>query len=218
MEIKVNKDRGFSLVEIAIVLVIVGLLITGLALPLTAQLDQKNYNETQKELMDMQEALIGYALSNTALDGRPHLPCPDTDSNGFENREATGLCTALEADVPWATLGLGQTDSWNNRYRYRVTSAFANSTTGFSLTTARDMTILDAAGGNVLAANIPAVLTSKGKHGAGAGADEQENSDNDTIFVNHEPANIAGNEFDDLVVWMPAAVLFNRMVMAGKLP
>jgi prepilin-type N-terminal cleavage/methylation domain-containing protein len=212
------KMRGFSLIEMAVVLVIVGLLVAGLALPITAQLDQRNYNETQKTLLDIREALVGYALSNSALDGRPHLPCPDTDNDGFENREGTGLCTNVEADVPWATLGLGQTDSWNNRYRYRVTSAYANSTAGFMLTTARDIRILDAAAGNVLASNIPAVLVSKGKLGDGAGADEQENSNGDTDFVSRIPSNEAGNEFDDLVVWLPATVLFNRMVAAGRLP
>ena len=215
---KINRIRGFSLIEMAVVLVIVGLLVAGLTLPITAQLDQRNYNETQKTLLDLREGLIGYALSNSALDGGPHLPCPDTDNDGFENREATGLCSNLEADVPWATLGLGQFDSWNNRYRYRVTSAYANSTAGFTLTTPRDMTILDAAGGNVLASAVPAVLLSKGKLGAGADADELENSDGDTIFVSRIPTSEAGNEFDDLVVWLPAAVLFNRMVAAGRLP
>ncbi|CAG0987534.1 hypothetical protein MTYP_02098 [Methylophilaceae bacterium] len=218
MKIFAHTNRGFSLVEMAVVLVIVGLLIAGLALPLTAQIDMKHYNETQKELSDLREALIGYALSNTALDGKPHLPCPDTDLDGFENREATGLCTNIESDVPWATLGLGQSDNWSNAYRYRVTSAFANSTTGFTLSTPRDILILEKAGGNMLASNVPAVLLSKGKNGFGAGADEQENSDGDAIFVSHTPTNVAGNEFDDLVVWVPAAVLFNRMVTAGKLP
>lgn len=212
------KMRGFSLIEMAVVLVIVGLLVAGLALPITAQLDQRNYNETQKTLLDIREALVGYALSNSALDGRPHLPCPDTDNDGFENREGTGLCTSFEADVPWATLGLGQSDSWNNRYLYRLTSAYANSTVGFTLTTPRDMTILDAAGGNVLAISVPAVLLSKGKGGAGADADEQENSNGDAIFVSRTPSSEAGNEYDDLVVWLPATVLFNRMVAAGRLP
>lgn len=212
------KMQGFSLIEMAVVLVIVGLLVAGLVLPITAQMDQRNYNETQKTLLELREALIGYALSNSALDGGPHLPCPDTDNDGFENREGAGSCTSVEADVPWATLGLGQTDSWNNRYRYRVTSAYANSAAGFTLATPRDMSILDAAAGNVLAFNVPAVLLSKGKKGAGVDADEQENSDGDTIFVSRIPTNEAGNEFDDLVVWLPATILFNRMVAAGILP
>lgn len=213
-------NRGFSLIEMAVVLVIVGLLVAGLMVPLTAQMDQKSYNETQKELSNLREALVGYALSNTALDGRPYLPCPDNTGDGFEDRIAGGGCSVVPAqgNVPWATLGLGQLDSWNNRYFYRVTDAFANSSVGFTFTTLRDITILEAAGGNAIASNVPVVLLSKGKNGAGAGADEQENSNGNAFFVSHTPTSIAGNEFDDIVVWIPAAVLFNRMAAAGKLP
>jgi len=218
MKITISKNcGGFSLVEMAVVLVIVGLLLGGLILPLTAQIDQKDYNETQKVLSDLKEALIGYALSNTALDGKPYLPCPDTDGDGFENREPTGLCSSEESNVPWATLGLGRFDGWNNIYRYRVTSAFANSSVGFTFETPRDLSI-EGLSGTILAANVPAVLLSKGKRGTGVGTDELKNSDGNQVFVSHEPTDIAGNEFDDLVVWLPAAVLFNRMAAAGKLP
>lgn len=209
---------GFSLVEMAVVLMIVGLLLAGFLMPLSAQMDLRNDNETQKELSELRDALIGFALSNGASSGKPYLPCPDSDGNGFENREVSGQCTNIDAQVPWATLGLGQSDSWNNAYRYRVTAAFANSNTGFALSTSRDILILEAAGGNTLASNVPAVILSKGKGGNGSGADEQENSDGDTIFVSHTPSSQAGNEFDDIVVWVPAAVLFNRMVAAGRLP
>lgn len=217
MKIDLLKSAGFSLVEMAVVLVIIGLLIAGLAAPITAQLDQRNYNATQKELMELREALVGFAYSNAAADGKPYLPCPDTDGDGFENRVA-GVCVNIESSVPWATLGLGKVDSWNNPYQYRVTNAFANSITGFTFSTPRDIQILNAAGGTTLAFNVPAVLISKSKNGMGAGLDEQENSDGDGNFVSHLSVNEAGNEFDDLVVWLPATILFNRMVSAGKLP
>jgi len=28
----------------------------------------------------------------------------------------------------------------------------------------------------------------------------------------------SGGEFDDLVIWLPPGILFNRMVQAGRLP
>ncbi|OYY48568.1 MAG: general secretion pathway protein GspH [Methylophilaceae bacterium 17-44-8] len=211
------QSQGFSLIEMAVVLVIVGLLVTGLLLPLSAQIDQRNYNETQRELSDMREALLGYALSSAAADGNPHLPCPDTNGDGFEDRVA-GACVNAVASIPWATLGIGRFDRWGNRYIYRVTLAFANSNVGFNLGTIRDNQVLDAAGGPVIAANVPAVILSKGKTGAGAGANELENSDGDTIFVDRTQTNAVGNAYDDAIVWLPSAILFNRMVAAGRLP
>ncbi len=211
------KTKGFSLIEMAVVLVIVGLLVTGLLLPLSAQIDQRNYNETQRELSDMRDALVGYALSSAAVSGNPHLPCPDTNGDGFEDRLG-GVCVNQVGDFPWATLGLGRVDRWGNRYIYRVTSDFANSIAGFNLGTVRDNQVLDAAGGAVIAVNVPAVIVSKGKTGAGAGANELENSDGDTIFVDRTQTNAVGNAYDDAIVWLPSAVLFNRMVAAGRLP
>ncbi|PKO44608.1 MAG: general secretion pathway protein GspH [Betaproteobacteria bacterium HGW-Betaproteobacteria-22] len=218
MKLNLHKAQGFSLVEMAVVLVIVGLLIAGLAVPVTAQLDQRNYSDTQKELIALTDALIGFALSNFALNGKPHLPCPDSDNDGLENREVTGLCTNAQGNIPWATLALGKQDSWDQAYIYRVTPAFADSAIGFTLSTVRDIQILDGAGGNPLASNVPAVIVSKGKTGNGAGADETENTNGDAIFVSHNLSNAAGNEFDDLLAWVPASILFNRMVAADRLP
>ena len=58
---KKYHSGGFTLVEIAIVLVIVGLLIGGLLTPLAAQLEQRRGSETQKALDEAKEALFGFA-------------------------------------------------------------------------------------------------------------------------------------------------------------
>ncbi len=217
MRCVIFKSRGFSLIEMAVVLVIVGLLVAGLLLPLSAQIDQRNYNETQRELSEIREALLGFALSNAAANGNPYLPCPDSNGDGFENRMGNA-CVNTVGNLPWATLGLGRLDRWNTPYIYRVTADFANDNVGFNLATPRDNQILNAAGGPVIAANVPAVIVSKGKAGAGAGADETENSNGDGLFVDHTQTNVAGNAYDDTIVWLPSAILFNRMVIAGRLP
>ncbi len=217
---KTNREQlGFTLVEMAIVLVIVGLLVAGLVTPLGVQRDVRDYSETRAELAEIREALIGFALSHQATDGNPYLPCPDTNGNGSENR--TGVaCTNVAGDLPWATLGLGQTDNWNNTYLYRVSAAYSNSNAGFTLTPAGDNVIVDtvSAGGVNIATAIPAVIVSKGKGGAGAAADEAENSDGDVTFVRKEQIDVAANAFDDVVVWVPSTILVNRMVSAGLLP
>jgi prepilin-type N-terminal cleavage/methylation domain-containing protein len=231
-KVKNWEQSGFSLIEMAVVLVIVGLLVTGLLLPLSAQIDQRNYNETLRELQDIREALIGFALSNATNDGHPYLPCPDTNGDGLEDRLG-GVCNNLLGALPWATLGLGRLDKWGNQYIYRVSgnpasappldiSRFSDSNLGFDLEKTGNIQILSAApgqpGSSVIAANVPAVIISKGKAGVGAGANELENSDGDTTFVDRTPTNAGANAYDDIVVWLPSAILFNRMVIAGRLP
>ncbi len=60
-----KRTRGFTLIELAIVMVIVTILIGGLAMPLSAQIQARRIAETQKILEEAREAIIGYAMSNT---------------------------------------------------------------------------------------------------------------------------------------------------------
>lgn len=60
-----KRMRGFSLIELAIVLVIVTLLIGGLAVPLTAQIQARRIAETRQTLQEAREAVMGYAMSRT---------------------------------------------------------------------------------------------------------------------------------------------------------
>lgn len=218
---------GFTLTEIAVVLFIVGLLLGSMMLPLSAQIDSRDNTEAQKVLGEIRDSLIGYAVSHTAADGRPYLPCPDTNDDGLENRTGNA-CTNLEGRIPWTTLGLGRTDPWNNRFRYRVHSLFSRSDAGFQLSTAGNLRVCSDDGcGTVIANQLPAVVLSHGKNGFGAfnstggtnsassNDNEQENSGEDANdFVSKE----ADAEFDDLVTWLSPNILFNRMVAAGKLP
>lgn len=221
-----NKMAGFSLVEIAIVLVIVGLLIGGLLVPLSAQIEKKDRDETRRTLNEIREAIEGFAMANN------RLPCPDTDGDGQENRGAT--CTQAEGDVPWQDLGVGRQDSWLQPLTYRVTTSFADNTDGtgcttptpgvsFSLCSNGDITVLDARGGNIIAQNSPAIIVSHGKNWAATNTgaidpDEFENENNDQSFVSKAFSNASGSAFDDLVVWLSPYIIKSKMVKAGKLP
>jgi prepilin-type N-terminal cleavage/methylation domain-containing protein len=236
-----SRDRfgckGFTLAELAIVLVIVALLIGGMLVPLSAQRDLQDIRETQRQLSDIAEALSGYAASHAATgNGKPYLPCPDTDGDGFENRSGDA-CVADEGRLPWSDLGVGREDAWGNRFRYRVANAYAHSGTGFTLETPPTgssppslRACEDAACATVIAAHLPAVIVSHGKNGAGAfdasggtnpapvGTDEIANQNGDGDFVLHPPSGVPGSEFDDLVAWVSPYILFNRMITAGRLP
>jgi type II secretion system protein G len=217
---------GFTLVEMAVVLVIVGLLLGGLLMPLSAQMDHSRLSEARRDLSEIKEALIGYALVN----GR--LPCPDTDDNGTDDGCLNTNANATSAgNLPWVELGVQGTDPWGRRYQYRINNAFSAT---FTLATTGNTTgVIRVCTDNTCATtevnNVPAVIYTSGKNGSAqppAGADELENTvltanpKFDRTFVSHEftAPGAANGEFDDVVVWVSPNILFNRMVAAGKLP
>ena len=220
-----RRAPGFSLIEMAFVLIIVTLLLGGLLVPFATQVEQKRIAETNKALEEIKEALMGFAVANR------RLPCPDTTNDGIEDTPCVSVvAVATEGNIPWTTLGISNSDAWGNRFGYRVTNAFAAPAT-ISLTppTAGRLTICTVADcASRLANDIPAVVYSLGKNGQSFScgppipaihADECENRDADDIFVSRiitGPG--AAVEFDDLVIWLSSNVLFNRMVAAGQLP
>jgi len=225
-----HADSGFTLAELAIVLIIISLLAGGLMTTLGAQLDMRNNAETQQRLQEARDALLGFAASRTAGDGKPYLPCPDTDGDGLENR-AGAACAAYDGTLPFADLGISGLDGWSNRFRYHVQPNFSRNDVGFTLSTAATLRVCDqAACTSVLANNLPAIVLSHGKNGFGAttsgnlalpapsSADELENSDGDANFVSHTPSSPGPNEFDDQVAWLSPNILYNRMIAAGRLP
>lgn len=203
-----RDEAGFTLMEVAVVLVIVALLLGGMWLPLAAQQDLRQIAETQRLLMEARDALIGYAAM---AQPRPHLPCPDTDGDGVENRLGSG-CQEAEGDLPWVDLGVGREDSWGSRLRYRASSAFTDASTGISLMASGDLTLCaDADCNQKIADKLVAVVFSRGKNKA---AEEKNNDPKDKLFVSRP----AGGDFDDLVAWLPSPLLFHRLIGAGRLP
>ena len=212
--------RGFTLTEMAVVLVIVALLIGGLLMPLSTQQDLRSIAETQKQLTDIREALIGFAASKN----KPYLPCPDTSGDGQEDRTGATCTGALqEGDLPWATLGLGRQDAWGNPFRYRVATAFSDSSSGFTLTSTGDLRICtSSACSAVLASALPAVVVSLGKNGGALPTDADELKNKtiaaaDSDFVQRTPEG-DNTGFDDLLTWLPPPVLMYHMLTAGRLP
>lgn len=216
-------STGFTLVELAIALLIVTLLLGGLLPTISSQIEQRRMNDTRRQLDEIQQALIGYAVVN----GR--LPCPANATiptiPGVVNNAGVADCTIPPNSgvIPWATLGVSETDAWGRRFTYRLSPAFA---VPFQLTTPGTLYVGLTPASNNVAAYIPAIIVSHGTNGLGAytpaggpplpGAtgDEAENANNDNYFVSHDLT----PGFDDLVVWVSPNTLMNRMVAAGKLP
>jgi prepilin-type N-terminal cleavage/methylation domain-containing protein len=117
-----SHSKGFSLVELAVALAIIALLLAGALIPLSAQIDVRNVADTRRSMDSIREAIIGFAQAN----GR--LPCPAAGNLAAGTEQFTApSCTALIGVVPWATLGVSETDAWGRRFSYRVSPAFADS-------------------------------------------------------------------------------------------
>lgn len=247
MNIQIKRlQRGFTLVEMAIVLVIFGLLLAALLVPIQAQRNLTLQIETENTLNVAKKALLGFAQTQ----GR--LPCPaNVASNGAESPVGGGACAQQVGFLPAATLGIQPTDSqgfaldgWNNRIRYAVNQAdnAGNPNTDFTTTddmanedivnlqpnlrvcsTSTGITASRCSGGaevNFLINNAVAVVYSTGAtfaQGSG-GLDEDANLNLDGVFVSHEErGNDPNGEFDHLVTWISPYVLYNAMIEAGQL-
>ena len=214
------SQAGFSLLEMSIVLLVIGLLLGGSLVPLSVQMEKRDRDTTRSLLLDMREALVGYALVN----GR--LPCPDNDGDGLIDISTT--CTNVGGEFPWADLGVGKEDAWGQAFTYRVSGDFADTIDGtgcaasptaglsFSLCSVADINVLDGASGSAVASAIPAIIISHGKNWAiTSSGDEAENSDSDGVLVERGFSNSASPTFDDLVVWVVPNILKSKMVSVG---
>jgi len=220
----VKIKRGFTLVEMAIVLLVLGLIIGGLMGPLKTQMGRLDRKETLKEINLIKESIVGFALRN----GR--IPCPDTDNDGAEDMSGDNCANEL-GKVPWATLGVGRYDGWKRPFTYRVDNSFADTSDGsgcadtdvvgvsFELCSTGGISVLASQGGSAVSSNVPAVIVSHGHNWAQtAGTDEAENKDDDTEFVDKNYVIGGSNDYDDIVDWVNLNNLVAKMVQAERLP
>ena len=243
---RARPSPGFTLTELAVVLVVVALALGGLLSPLATQVDVRMTAETRKGLADVREALLGFAVIN----GRFPCPAAATIASGVAGagleaaHDAGGNCPSDSGVVPWVTLGVPEADAWGQRYSYRVTPTFARKVAppqtpqnaAFDLNTVGTLDVRSAAGGGTLVAGeLPVVVVSHGANGQGGYnrqgvqlptgevADEIDNqlTNAGTAMANNvfvsRPRTPEGG-FDDEVVWVPRAILVSRMIGVGKLP
>lgn len=119
--IQKKQQAGFSLVEMAIVLLITGILMSaGLSL-LTLKMEAAYQDATRKNQEVIKQALINYLGKNR------RLPCPAYDATGKEDRNiaaTTPPCNRYSGIVPFGELGLDRAvalDGWENFITYVVT-------------------------------------------------------------------------------------------------
>ena len=140
---------GFTLVELAVVFTIVALLLASAMYMLSAQVEQRNFEETRRRLEQAREMLLAFAVVN----GR--LPCPArsaataapvtvagdevvTTATGCIGDAVTDYYGGVSGAVtlgllPARTIGYQQVDAsgfaidvWGNRLRYAVANLITN--------------------------------------------------------------------------------------------
>jgi type II secretory pathway pseudopilin PulG len=129
----VRRNVGFTLLELALTLGIMGMIAGAILVPFVSQIAQRNVAATEKLLEEAKEALIGFAVA------RGRLPCPATAaSNGVEQFDTANGGNAVNGDclsdfgfLPAVTLGFSPVNNQGyaidafgggdvNRIRYAV--------------------------------------------------------------------------------------------------
>lgn len=133
---KRRAAAGFSLVEMAVVTLLIGIFLTMGLSAFRATREASAVSQTQTRENAIKDALIAYLRRNN------RLPCADTDfsaPDGVENRSATAgtppvpdtskpcAANANFGVLPYVTLGLARdaaVDGWGNFFGYQVSNAF----------------------------------------------------------------------------------------------
>lgn len=105
----VRPQRGFSLLELAIGLVILALVAVGMTASLTKLGEQRRITDTRAAVAGARDALLAFA----AVQGR--LPCPATAATNGQEAIAANVggvitCAAQSGFLPAVTLGLSGVD------------------------------------------------------------------------------------------------------------
>lgn len=153
---RMRRQAGFTLIEMAVVVVIIGILMAAGLKVAGVQRDAASYSATRTKQEAIKQALINYLRNNR------RLPCPDSrvgwgndgaafavgsEPDGIENRavvtgattqpDTTQNCEARFGVLPWATLGLPRDaalDGFGNFYTYHVKAAGAATPDNWNIT------------------------------------------------------------------------------------
>ena len=242
------RQRAFTLVEMAMVLLVIGLLTKTAMAPLAAMQKHGQRKQAEQQLSSVRDAVFAHLVAYGAL------PCPLAATSGVlvvssavndANREQRA-CTVSSGYVPTAQLRVAGAvsdegallDPWGRKLHYSVSLSDAVDTGNARLP---DWTTTGEAA-QVGVSNLSAdlVLCNSAVNGQCAGrgvrADQiafvlfstgadnsvqgaqAENLDGDNYFVVAEESIVDDNPFDDLLVWGSAADVMYWMLRMGWLP
>lgn len=237
-----GKQYGFTLVEVAIVLLIVGLLTRTLLTPLIVAQQHKQYELTRTELLQVKDSLLAHLVA------RGYLPCPIGSLSSSASADDPGRleCLFQEGGVPAVALGLSGAidshgallDEWNKPYRYALslnnhsslgdqrlpewTSPGEASNVGLRHLSSNLVLCIKpsparCANRDARANDIAFVVLSLGKDDSTNGA-QLENQDGDETFVVNALTVNSESPFDDQMVWSSTQDVIYWMLRSAWLP
>ena len=221
--------HGFTLAELAIVLIVLAVLAGGMLAPLTPLLDERGRRETLERLRDIEQALTGFAI----LHGR--LPCPtlvaDPTAADYGLEHPPPCDDSTVGYVPWRTLGVPPTDAWGaprhsasapwtGHWRYRVDRAFAPAQSptpkriDAATSPASNLQLIDHHRARITTepSRVVALVFSTGPNRSADGLNASYSRTKPEYQLGETTA-----EFDDLVVWIGQPLLIARLAQAGRL-
>ena len=216
-----KKQYGFTLVEMAVVLVIVGLILGGMFSGLTAMRETAKFKEDHQKLQDIKASLLSFVAINN------RLPCPDSDNDGQENLNAD-FCQQDFGTLPFADLGTHASNAYGLAFSYQVNrqadtsdaNDTANSASYFGVCAdgacfdkdtppksgtpgAGNFTVEDGSSNN-LAIQIPLLVISHGQNGcpSSRSSEESNNCSNLETTTTYYQAPQNRDSFDDVLIWL----------------
>lgn len=234
---QIKEHDGFTLLEVIIVLLIVGILLKQFLTPFGSQMEQHKRVATAALLNKILGATVGYAIANR------RLPCPaGIDSDGQQRDQCLG--DQAFGYVPAVTLGISGPidkqgrllDAWHRPIHY-VVSTSDHATRGSpgmadfltpgemgnvgltylepELVICREVTSSACSRTNLRANQIPVLVLSLGANDSTHGQ-QQHNQIPGPLFVAREFSSVSGSEFDDIVQWISENELYYQLVLADS--
>jgi prepilin-type N-terminal cleavage/methylation domain-containing protein len=208
MLLKQIDNKGFTLIEIAIVMVIIGILAGGGVSLMGVLSERKIRNESLDYLNEARASLVNFAKIN----GR--LPFADSDGDGNQNPGQ------FIGTLPFLTLGISPTDAQRRILLYELNASLganlATSCTALRAGLSVRPLMVDADGAPT-AFPVAAVLISAGQKDADgdgnvfddvpAGTHQGDNTDGTPNYIRNPPV----TQFDDLVVYLEGLTLYGEI-------
>ena len=235
----IARMHGVTLVEMAIVLLILGVLTKAVTGPLSALQKHRQHREAVSQLTSIQSALWAHVVSQGVL------PCP-VAAEGLTVLDRDTACGVYQGGVPAVTLGLSGSvtangallDPWNRPYQLALSNpddkvVGSDEPFDWAVEGSASRTGIQHLGADIVVCNrsvsgqcpsrdvradeLSFVILTAGADDTHHG-DQSENLDADQVFTLQEPSINAEQPFDDLLLWGTAAETAYWLLRAGWLP